>query len=81
MMTHHSVMTSSLRNKIINNAKFCYFSCGIDYNTKNDVFRDVTYIMINQCDPGALWRLVEASGGSWRIVAVSGAFWLVPWIA
>ena len=36
MMTHHSVMTSSLR---------------IKNSSKTDVFRDVIYYTINQCEP------------------------------
>ena len=49
-MTHHSVMTSSLRcKKEID--KFCDFSSDTDYNSKADVFRDVNYPIINQCEP------------------------------
>ena len=42
MMTHHSVMTSSLRIKIFKIEKFGDFSCDIDYNCRTDIFRDVT---------------------------------------
>ena len=55
-MTHHSVMTSSSRIKI---SKFDNFSCGIDYNSSTDVFRDVISLIITQCDPR---RLQGASG-------------------
>ena len=55
MMTHHSVMTSSLR---INN--FGDFSSDIDFNSKTYVFRDVISLIINQCD---LRRPKGASGG------------------
>ena len=50
-MTHHSVMTSSLRNKILKFDKFCDFSCDSDYNSRADVFSDVNFLIINQCDP------------------------------
>ena len=60
MMTHHSVMTSSLRIKISKFGKFSYFSCEIHYNTKTDVFRDAISLIINQCDPR---RPKGASGG------------------
>ena len=50
-MTHHSVMTSSLRIKILKIDKFCDFSCNIDYNSRTDVFRDVISLIINQCGP------------------------------
>ena len=48
--THHSVMTSSLRNKILKINKLCDFSCDIDYNSRTDVFRDVISLIINQYD-------------------------------
>ena len=51
MMTHHSVMTSSLRIKIVKIDKFGDFSCDINYNTRTGVFRDVISLIINQCDP------------------------------
>ena len=60
-MTHHSVMTSSLCIK--NNLKidkFDYFSSGIDFNSKTDIFRDVISLIINQCEPR---RQKGASGG------------------
>ena len=47
-MTHHSVMTSSLRIKILKIDKFGDFSCDIDYSIMADVFRDVISLMINQ---------------------------------
>ena len=59
-MTHHSVMTSSLRIKILKIDKFGDFSCDIDYDSRTDVFRAVISLIINQCDP----RLPKgASGG------------------
>ena len=51
MMTHHSVMTSSLLIKILKIDKFGDFSSDIDFNTKLDIFRDVISLIINQCDP------------------------------
>ena len=54
MINHHSVMTSSLLIKII------YFSSNIDYNSKTNVFRDVVYLIINECESR---RLKDASGG------------------
>ena len=59
MMTHHFVMTSSLRIKIFTIDKFGDFSSEIDFNTKMDIFRDVSLI-INQCEPR---RPKGASGG------------------
>ena len=50
MMTHHSVMTSSLRIKILKNDKFGNFSCDIDYNNRSDVSRNAISLIINQCD-------------------------------
>ena len=50
-MTHHSVMTSSLRIKIKKIDKFSDFSSDIDYSSKTYVFRDVIYHIINQCEP------------------------------
>ena len=57
MMTHHSVMASSLRIEIL---KIGDFSCDIDYSTRTDVFRDVISFIINQSDP---MRPKGASGG------------------
>ena len=53
MLTHHSVMTSSLRIKILKIDKFGDFSCDIDYNIRTYVFRDIISLIINQCDSGA----------------------------
>ena len=60
MITHHSVMTSSLRIKIFKIDKFGDLSSDIDLNTKIDIFRDVISHIINQCDPR---RPKGASGG------------------
>ena len=60
MMTHYSVMTSSLLIKILKIDKFGDFSCDTDYNSRTDAFRDAISLMINQCDPR---RLKGASGG------------------
>ena len=46
-MTHHSVMTSSLRIKILKIDKFGDFSCDIDYNSRTDLFRDVINLPYN----------------------------------
>ena len=46
-------------SKIGNLSKFCDFLIDIDYNSKTDVFRDVSLI-INQCEPR---RPKDASGG------------------
>ena len=43
MMTHHSIMTSSLRIQILKIDKFGDFSCDIDYESMTGVFRDVIY--------------------------------------
>ena len=68
MMTHHSVMTSSLRINFFKIDKFGDFSCDIDYSIITDVFRDVISLIINQCDPR---RPKGASGG--RKVSASRA--------
>ena len=60
MMTHHSVMTSSLHIKNFKIDKFGDFSCYIYYNSRTDVFRDVISFTINQCDSR---RPKGASGG------------------
>ena len=60
MMSHHSVMTSSLCIKNWKIDKFCDFSGDIDYNSKTYVFRDVVHLIINQCEP---LRPKGASGG------------------
>ena len=49
IMTHHSVMTSSLRFKTLKFDKFGYFLCDIEYDSRTDVFRDVISPIINQC--------------------------------
>ena len=59
-MTHHSVMTSSLRIKDRKIDLLYDFSSNIDYNRKTDVFRDVIYLIINQCGSR---RPKVASGG------------------
>ena len=56
MMAYHSVMTSSLRIKVLKIDKFGAFSCDTDYNSRNDVFRDVISYTINH------WRPKGASG-------------------
>ena len=50
-MTHHFVMTSSLRIKNFKIDKFGDFSSDIEYNSKTDIFRDAISLIINQCDP------------------------------
>ena len=60
MMTHHFVMTSSLRIKNFKIDKFGDFSSEIGFNTKMDIFRDVISLIINQCDSR---RPKGASGG------------------
>ena len=53
MMTHHSVMASSLRNKVLKIDAFCDFWCDIEFNSKTDIFRDVASFITNQFDSGA----------------------------
>ena len=48
MMTHHSVMTLSLRVKNFKIDVFGDFSWDIDYNCRAHVFRDVISHIINQ---------------------------------
>ena len=69
MMTHHSVMTSSLRIKILKIDKFGDFSSDIDFNTKMDIFKDVISLIINQCDP----RRPKGASGGHEVSASRGA--------
>ena len=59
-MTHHFVITSSLRIKKFKIDKFGDFSSEIGFITKMDIFRDVFSLIINQCHlqatEGSLWR-------------------------
>ena len=59
-MTHHSVMTSSLRIKNFKIDKFGDFVSDIDFNTKMNIFRDAISLIINQYN---LRRPKGASGG------------------
>ena len=59
-MTHHFVMTSSLRIKNFKIDKFGDISSNIEYKSKTDIFRDAISLIINQCDPR---RPKGASGG------------------
>ena len=65
MMTHHFVMMSSLRIKNFKIDKFDDFSSDIDFNSKTDIFRDVIYLIINQCDP----RLTKGASGGHKAFA------------
>ena len=58
-MTHHSVMTSSLRIKILKIDNFGLFSSDIDFKSKMDIFRDDISLIINQCH-------LQATEGSLR---------------
>ena len=58
MMTHHFVLTSSLRIK--ND-----FSSDFNYNSKADVFRDVISLIINQCEP----RRQKGASGEHKVPA------------
>ena len=58
-MTHHFVMTSSLRIKNFKFDKFGDFSSDIDFKTKMDIFRDDISLIINQCH-------LQATEGSLR---------------
>ena len=60
MMTHHSVMTLSLRIKNFIIDKFGDFSSDIDFKTKMDIFGVYISLIINQCHPR---RSKGASGG------------------
>ena len=60
MLTHHFVIKSSLRFKILKIDKLGDFSCDSDYSSRTDVFRDVISLRNNQCDPR---RPQGASGG------------------
>ena len=60
MMTHHFVMTSSLRIKNFKIDKFGDFSSEIGYHSRTDIFRDPISLIIHQCVPR---RPKGASGG------------------
>ena len=51
MMTHRSVMPSTLHIKILKIDKFDDFSTDINLNGKTDIFGDVISLIINQCNP------------------------------
>ena len=68
-MTHHFVMTSSLRINILKIDKFGDFSCDIDYNSSTDVFRDVISLIIIQCDP----RCPQDAYGGYKVSACRAA--------
>ena len=69
MMTHHSVMTSSLCIKNFKIDKFDDFLSDIDFNSKTDIFRDVFSLIINQCDP----RRPKGASGGHKVSASRGA--------
>ena len=69
MITHHFVMTSSLRIKNFIIDKFGDFPCDIDYNSRTDVFRDVISLIINQCDP----RRPKGTSGGHKVSASRAA--------
>ena len=59
MITHHFVMTSSLRIKNFKIDKFCDFSSDIDYHSRTHIFRDDISLINNQCH-------LQATEGSLR---------------
>ena len=65
----HSVMTSSLHIKLFKTDKFGDFSCDIDYNSRADVFRDVIYLIIDQCDH----RRPKGAAGGHKVYASRAA--------
>ena len=68
-MTHHSVIASSLRIKILKIDNFGDFSWDFDYNSRTDLFRDVIFLIINQCDP----RLPQGASGRHKVSASRAA--------
>ena len=66
MTTHHSVMTPSLRIKILKIDKLGDFSCDIDYTSKTDAFRDAISLIINQCDH----RRPKGASGEHKVSAI-----------
>ena len=67
MMTHHSVVTSSLCIEILQIDKFGDFSSDIDFNSKKNKFRDVISLIINHCDP----RRPKGASGRHKVSAGS----------
>ena len=68
MMTHHSVITSSLRIKKSMIDKL-NFSSDINYNSKTNVFKDVICHIINQCKP----RKTQGASGGHKVSASRAA--------
>ena len=52
-MSHHSVMTSSLRIKILKIDKFGDFSCDIDYNSRQACLWMLSPLKLINVTPGA----------------------------
>ena len=70
MMTHHFVMTSSLLIKILKIDNFDDFSSDIDFNSKINIFRDVIFLIINQCVDS---RLPKGASGGHKVSACRAA--------
>ena len=68
-MTHHFVMTSSLRIKNFKIDKFCDFSSDIDYHSRIDIFRDAISLIINKCYP----RPPKGASGGHKVSASRAA--------
>ena len=83
MMTRHSVITSSLRIKILKIDKFGYFSGNIDYNSRTDVFGDAISHIINQCNPRRTQSVRQPCSASKRsalvIIKKVGALFPYNW--
>ena len=47
----YDVIITHQKKKRLKIDKFNDFSSGIDFNSKTDIFRDVIYLIINQCEP------------------------------
>ena len=84
MMTHHSVMTSSLRIRILKIENFGDFSCNIDYNCRTD-HRDVSPFILINVSPGgrrapAYTKCLPASQGKQAKRACSHDFRIINYI-
>ena len=74
MMTHHSVMTSSLHIKYLNTDKFDDFSSNINYNskTKTHMFRDAISFIITHRER----RHPKGASGGQKVNQGCGRRWM-----
>ena len=69
MITHYSVMMSSLHINNLKIVKFDDISSDIDFNSKTDIFSDVISLIINKCEP----RRPKGTSGGHKVSASRAA--------